>query len=76
MWSDEYDPEDDGVTETVPCPACGQEVYEDADQCPACGEWIIPMSSRSGRSRRWVAVVLVVAALMLGVWTGLIRWFR
>lgn len=27
-------------TETVPCPECGCEVYEDAGQCPACGAYI------------------------------------
>ncbi len=31
---------DDDVSETLPCPACGRPVYEDAVQCPLCGNYI------------------------------------
>ena len=71
---DSPDDGDDGA-ETVPCPACGQQVYEDADQCPACGEWIIPLASRRGAWPKVVSVVLI-GALLFGVLAGLVRWFR
>lgn len=76
MWSDEYDPDDDGVSETVPCPACGAAVYEDADQCPACGEWIIPLAASRGRGWLRPVSIILIMALLLGVAGGLIRWFR
>ena len=31
---DDYYNEDDD-SETVPCPECGTDVYEDAEQCPS-----------------------------------------
>jgi len=34
-------PSDDRLDETTPCPACGEPVYDDADQCPRCGHWIL-----------------------------------
>ncbi|MBA3311704.1 MAG: hypothetical protein M3552_04605 [Planctomycetota bacterium] len=38
-FDDSADVESD-ETEVVSCPACGADVYEDAEQCPDCGEWI------------------------------------
>lgn len=41
-YENEYYEDDDlEDSETVPCPACGSEVYEDAEQCSICGEYII-----------------------------------
>ena len=37
--------DDDAPAETVPCPECGAEVYEDAEQCVSCGEWITKFHS-------------------------------
>jgi hypothetical protein len=79
VWSEDdnaFDELDDADTgETLPCPACGQDVYEDSDQCPYCGEWIIPLKGR-GDHPTWVRVVglVVVAALLFGVLAGLVRW--
>ncbi|MBN2216756.1 MAG: hypothetical protein JW719_05230 [Pirellulales bacterium] len=47
-YPDAPDDEDDG-TPTAPCPACGADVYEDADRCPVCGVYITP----SGPGRLW-----------------------
>ena len=40
---DEWDAgaDDDSAVE-LPCPACGEPVYEDADVCPHCGDFITP----------------------------------
>ncbi len=26
----------------IPCPNCGEEVFDDAEQCPSCGHWLVP----------------------------------
>lgn len=47
-WNDqldehEFDNEgnfDDDTAETLPCPECGAEIYEESEQCPACGAYI------------------------------------
>lgn len=45
----DYDDYEDDETETVPCPNCQTDVYEDAEQCPQCGEYIV----HSGASHVW-----------------------
>jgi hypothetical protein len=32
--------EEDEETETVECPKCGADLYEDAVRCPLCGEYV------------------------------------
>ncbi len=68
-WDDAYD-DDDGESYVVPCPNCGTEVYEDAEQCPSCGEYIVPGGANplTGWSPWWVllgflGVVATIIAL-------------
>ncbi len=81
-WDDEgYEDEswdDDDAEQTLPCPRCGEEVFEDSPRCPACGDyidWSQAYDQASGGWRvvyRWTAVVLVVALLvpfLINVWT-------
>ena len=83
-WDDAYnelheweypdvDGSDDDQTDTIPCPECGAEVYEDADQCPACGHYIVhDTRAWSGRSLWWVALaVLGIGAVILALGLGL-----
>ena len=62
---------DDDEPETVPCPACRAEIYEDSPQCPVCGEYIF---HRSGAGHRWpwwwmlataAAIISFVAYILL-----------
>jgi len=58
----------DDSTETVPCPSCGAEVYEDAPQCPYCGSYITGHNSLwAGRSVWWIvlAVLGLVATIVM-----------
>ncbi len=66
---DEGDEDDLGRSETVTCPSCGADVYEDAEQCPSCGEWITSFRSPwQGRSTWWIVLgVLGVAATILAL---------
>ncbi|MBN1491930.1 MAG: hypothetical protein JXA69_18605 [Phycisphaerae bacterium] len=78
-WSDEADDEGLGTDEsdveayTLPCPACGAMVYEDADKCPHCGEWITPVGEAARRSRtwRWPLLVVLLILVLLIVYHGL-----
>lgn len=78
-WSDDEDgAEDDDDSDenaVVPCPKCGCDVYEDAEQCPLCGEWLLPDSSPfSGRSEWFafvgIAGIVAVIAVLSGVLSG------
>ncbi len=52
---------DDEANEILPCPSCGQEVFEDAERCPYCGDWITPGSA--GGRLHWVWMIAGVLAL-------------
>ena len=58
---------DDGASETVPCPRCGADVYEDAEQCPACGDYVSPLRRPALARFRWwwLALFLAAAAAVL-----------
>lgn len=49
----------------VPCPSCGEEVSELAEQCPHCGDWITPHEGRTRRSPWWIALAIVLLAAFL-----------
>ena len=52
----------DDEAETLPCPNCAAEVYEEAESCPECGEYITPGSARStfsGKPWWWVGLGLL-----------------
>lgn len=67
--SDEHDwDDDDSEAETVPCPACGAEIYEEAQQCPVCGEYAVHNSSLLAGKPGWyvlLAVLGVIATIAL-----------
>ncbi len=63
QWFEETD---DELTDTVACPDCGAEVYEDAVQCPVCGSYVTHQTGVwSGRPVWWIVLGLlgVVAAI-------------
>ena len=60
-WTD-----DDPAAETVPCPACGADIYEEAEQCPVCGDYVVHGRSALAGKPGWyllVAVLGVIAAI-------------
>ena len=81
LTDDEYPDDDfndddlDDVTETVSCPNCGAEVYEDAVACPVCGEYITPDNRVwAGRPIWWIVlgllgiVAMIVTLATLPIW--------
>ena len=69
--NDEDDLPDDESAELLPCPECGADVYEDAEQCPICGTYLIDDSNVwTGRSTWWIVlgllgIIAVILALAL-----------
>lgn len=63
----EPDDQDDDSPETAPCPHCGAEIHEDAEQCPRCGEYVTGGSRLwSNRSWWWVLLgTLGIAAVVM-----------
>jgi len=67
---------DDTGVETLTCPSCGLQVYEDSEKCPYCGDWIIPLAAHSHRPAwvRWVGMILI-GLFLLSIVGGLLRSF-
>jgi uncharacterized protein (DUF983 family) len=63
----------DDEGETIECPACGADVYEESQRCPACGEYISPSTSPlAGRSAAFV--ILGIAGILATIW-ALVKLF-
>ena len=57
-WEDpDFDDADDGTAELVPCPACGEEIYEEAEQCPHCGNYVVRSTSAFAGRPIWFCVL-------------------
>ncbi|OUT68062.1 MAG: hypothetical protein CBB70_07295 [Planctomycetaceae bacterium TMED10] len=66
-YPDEADSADelgDDSTQTIICPACEGEIYEDAPQCPVCGHYITA-HDQSRKSWWWLAVVILLLISLL-----------
>ena len=67
-WDDDsgedFEPYDDGPGEELPCPSCGEPVYEEADRCPHCGDYITPGRGPATRNLpRWMLVLGVIGVI-------------
>jgi len=49
-------------SETLPCPVCGEEIFEDAERCPYCGQYVTP---RLGGHSGWGKWLLFGLAILL-----------
>jgi hypothetical protein len=58
---------DEDLSRTVPCPSCGEDVYEEAERCPNCGEHITPGAATSGRPK-WLMIGVALALLAVVLW--------
>lgn len=58
---DEEDWKDDKELAYYPCPECGEDVYEEAEQCPYCGMYIVDANRRTlGTVFFWTAILLLI----------------
>lgn len=54
--------------DVLPCPLCGVEIYQNAQQCPSCGGWVTPQVVSPRQGVKTAVVVLVVALVILAFW--------
>lgn len=70
----ERDNRDDDELETLPCPACGQQIYEEAEACPYCGEYVTHSTSvLAGKPFWFVALALLGIVSVIGM---IFYWVR
>jgi uncharacterized protein (DUF983 family) len=68
-WSTPDDEQDDGADDdgTVPCPACGELMFEDSPRCPSCGEYVSASTAAATARPTWI-VVTVLVCLAVALW--------
>jgi len=71
---DDFDDDfDDEHSQTIACPECGTEVYEDAVQCPVCGVYITHHGNVfSGRPIWWILLAILGVLAVILVFSGLL----
>ena len=62
--------DDDGDEDdsTVPCPYCGQQMYEDSPRCPHCGQYISEEDAPPSRARWWIILGVLLCLCVVLVW--------
>ena len=68
--SDEFemDDTDDAGETTAPCPNCGRQIYDDAEQCPHCGYYITEEESSHTSKPWWVMAGFAVCFAIVLHW--------
>ena len=61
------DIDDDDDAETIPCPYCGKDVYEQAELCPHCGSYLSREDAPPTRLR-WAVAVIVAFLVIALIW--------
>ena len=63
----EPDADESDDAETVPCPYCGQAVYEEAERCPHCDHYI-SREDAPARPARWFVLGVFVCLAIVITW--------
>jgi hypothetical protein len=67
-WDEpDFDGPDDEA-DTMPCPYCGEDVYEDAPRCPHCGQYISQEDAPPGRKPWWIIVGALLCLAVAVAW--------
>lgn len=64
---DEY-PEPDDESETIICPGCQADVYDDVERCPYCGDDLLT-SSNVWLGRAWWWILLGLLGIISVIFT-------
>lgn len=59
----EPDDEDDDSLETVACPSCGRQIYEEAEQCPYCHEYVTHSTSVLSGKPLWFLLLAILGVI-------------
>ena len=60
----------DEKTDLARCPACGADVYENANRCCTCGQYITPQPQQRSWTK-WIAMAVLVLMAALLAWAFL-----
>jgi hypothetical protein len=75
-WNDDETDDDDytgfstsgGDADTLPCPHCGVEIYDEAERCPECGKYLSDEDVPSRPIPPWIAIGVVICLVIVLAW--------
>jgi hypothetical protein len=53
---------------TMPCPHCGEDVYDDAEQCPSCGQYLSREDAPATVRPWWIVIGVAVCLVIVVLW--------
>lgn len=66
-YDEDYPDDEDDEENTIECPECGAEIFDDIDVCPVCGHAIIHSTNPwQGKSAWWI--VLGLLGIIATIW--------
>jgi hypothetical protein len=68
----EPDERDEDELDTLPCPACGRQIYEEAEACPYCGEYVTHSKSVLAGKPFWFVALAVLG--IIAVIASILHW--
>jgi rRNA maturation protein Nop10 len=63
-----FDTSADDEDATIPCPHCGADVYDDAEQCPACGQYLLDADAPAAGRPWWIVIGVAICLLIVIAW--------
>lgn len=63
-----FDTSSDDDDATIPCPKCGEDVYDDAEQCPACGRYLSEEDALAAGRPWWIIIGVAICLLVVIAW--------
>jgi predicted RNA-binding Zn-ribbon protein involved in translation (DUF1610 family) len=61
----ERDEDDDEELDLLPCPSCGEPIYEEAEACPYCGEYVTHSTSVLASKPLWFVVLAILGIVAI-----------
>jgi uncharacterized paraquat-inducible protein A len=58
----------DNDTETVTCPYCHEEVYEDTVRCPRCENYLSKEDAPPARQPWWIVIGILAVLGIVALW--------
>jgi hypothetical protein len=67
---DDYEPDEPGAEDdgSVPCPHCGESVYEDAERCPHCERYLSCEDAPAIRKPAWIIIGSLAVMAAVYIW--------
>ena len=72
--AEDYEEDWDEDVDTISCPNCAEEIYDESQQCPLCGHYIV--GTEESTKPTWVIITAIILLVFIAIfWLRLDRLF-